>query len=159
MPVQACAIPRLKDFKYRVEINGLEAALVQEFEPGTRTHGVTVHSGAGQNHVCKEVGMIGFSNCVMRTVVPVDSDARLYIENWMDQAQDPATGNGGMPAKYQRNFSVFELGPDGTPSRCWEYTKAFPVSYKVNAKSSLDDSTDVLEFMEMAYNKREVRIL
>jgi hypothetical protein len=94
----------------------------------------------------------------MRTVVPVDSDARLYIENWMDQAQDPATGNGGMPAKYQRNFSVFELGPDGTPSRCWEYTKAFPVSYKVNAKSSLDDSTDVLEFMEMAYNKRELRI-
>lgn len=159
MPTTACAIPRLKDFKYRVEINGLEAALVQEFEPGTRTHGVTVHSGAGQNHVCKEVGMIGFSNCVLRTVVPVDSEARLYIENWMDQGQDPITGNGGMPAKYQRNFSVFELAPDGSPSRVWEYTKAFPVSYKVNAKSSLDDSTDVLEFMELAYNKREVRAL
>jgi hypothetical protein len=159
MPVQACAIPRLKDFKYRVEINGLEAALVQEFEPGTRTHGVTVHSGAGQNHVCKEVGMIGFSNCVLRTVVPVEGEARNYWESWLDSAQDPSTGNGGMPAKYQRNFSVFELAPDGSPSRVYEYYKGFPVSFKVNAKSSLDDSTDVLEFVEIAYNRREVRVL
>jgi hypothetical protein len=159
MPTTACAIPRLKDFKYRVEINGLEAALVQEFEPGTRTHGVTVHSGAGQNHVCKEVGMIGFSNCVMRTVVPIGSDQRLYFEQWLNEAQNPDTGNGGMPAKYQRNFSVFELGPAGDPVRCWEYYRGFPVSYKVNAKSSLDDSTDVLEFIEITYNKRNVRAL
>jgi hypothetical protein len=159
MPTTACAIPRLKDFKYRVEINGLEAAAVQEFEPGTRTHGVTVHSGAGQNHVCKEVGMIGFSNAVLRSVVPVDGPGRIYWEDWMDQAQDPATGNGGMPAQYQRNFSVFELAPNGSPSRVWEYIKGFPVSFKVNAKSSLDDSTDVLEFVEIAYNRREVRVL
>jgi hypothetical protein len=64
-----------------------------------------------------------------------------------------------MPAKYQRNFSVFELAPDGSPSRVYEYYKAFPVSFKVNAKSSLDDSTDVLEFVELTYNRREVRAL
>lgn len=159
MPVTADAIPRLKDFKYRVEINGLEAAQVQEFEPGTRTHGVTVHSGAGMNHVAKEVGMIGFSNAVMRTVVPIGGTGRIYWEDWMDQAQNPMTGNGSAPAKYQRNFSVFELAPDGTPSRVWEYVQAFPVSYKVNAKSSLDDSNDVLEYVEVAYNRRDVRIL
>ena len=157
MPVTASAIPRLKDFKYRVEINGLEAAMVQEFEPGTRTHGVTVHSGAGQNHVAKEVGMIGFSNCVMRTIVPVNGDARTYIEDWLNQAQDPTTGNGGYPAQYQRNFSVFELDPKGNPSRVWSYEQGFCTSYKVNAKSSLDDSNDVLEFMEIAYNRRTVK--
>lgn len=159
MPVDATAIPRLKDFKYRVEINGLEAAMVQEFEPGTRTHGVTVHSGAGMNHVVKEVGMIGFSNAVLRTVVPVDGPGRSYFEDWMDQGQDPTTGNGLMPRAYQRNFSVYELGPDGTPSRAWEFFRAFPVSYKVNAKSSLDDSQDVIEFIELAYTTREVRVL
>lgn len=159
MPTEACAIPRLKDFKYRVEINGLEAAIVQEFEPGTRTHGVTVHAGAGQNHVCKEVGAVGFSNAVLRGVVPVDGEMRLYWEEWMDSAQDPETGNGGMPKQYQRNFSVYELKPDGSPSRVWEYYKAFPVSYKVNAKSSLDDSQDVLEYVEITYNRRNIRSL
>lgn len=159
MPVDAEAIPRLKDFKYRVEINGLEAAMVQEFEPGTRTHGVTVHSGAGMNHVAKEVGMVGFSNAVLRSVVPLGGTGRIYWENWLDQAQDPTTGNGGVPAQYQRNFSVFELAPDGTPTRVWEYIKAFPISYKVNAKSSLDDSNDVLEYVEICYNRRDVRVL
>ena len=159
MPVTADGIPRLKDFKYRVEINGLEAAVVQEFEPGTRTHGVTVHSGAGQNHVSKEVGMVGFSNAVLRTVVPIDGGGRVYWENWMDQAQDPITGNGGIPAVYQRNFSVFEMDPTGTPSRVWEYYQAFPVSYKTNAKSSLDDTNDVLEFVEIAFSRRDLRVL
>jgi hypothetical protein len=159
MPIEACVIPRLKDFKYRVEINGLEAAMVQEFEPGTRTHGVTVHAGAGQNHVCKEVGMIGFSNALMRTVVPAEGQGRTYWEEWMDQGQDPMTGNGLMPKQYMRNFSVFELAPDGSPARVWEYYRGFPVSFKVNAKNSLDDSKDVIEYVEIAYTRRDVRVL
>ncbi len=158
MPITADSIARLKDFKYRVEINGLEAAMVQEFEPGTRTHGVTVHSGAGQNHVSKEVGMVGFSNAVMRTVVALDGTGATYWEDWMDLAQDPDTGDGGAPAVYQRNFSVFEMGPDSTPVRVWEYYNAFPVSYKVNAKSSMDDTNDVLEFVEIAYDRRDVTL-
>jgi hypothetical protein len=101
--------------------------------------------------------MIGFSNCVMRTIVPLDGTMRSYWESWCTMVQDSVTGNGGYPVQYQRNFSVFELDPKGNPSRVWSYTAAWPVSYKVNAKSSLDDSNDVLEFIELCYNRREVK--
>lgn len=159
MASTAVVIPRLKDFKYIVEINGLEAALVQEFDPGVRTHGVTVHSSAGMNYVAKEVGMIGFSNCVLRTVVPAEGEGRNYWELWMNQGQDPTTGNGLLPKQYRRDFNVFELKPDGVPCRVWYYVQGFPVSLKTNAKSSLDDSTDVIEFVEIAYQYRTLNVL
>lgn len=158
MTTEACAIPRAKEFKYRVEFNGLPVSLCAEFDPGERTHGVTEHMGAGQNFACKEVGHIKFANAHMKMVVPLEGEGRDFWESWMDQAQDPSTGNGGMPANYRRNFSMYELKPDGNPSRVWEFYGAFPVSYKPGNRSSQGDK-DVIDDISIAYAWREMRLL
>lgn len=106
MPTNATAISRLKDYKYRVEINGLDCAMIQSFDPGDRTHGKSEHASCGMNFTVKEVGMIRFGDCTMTTVVPLEGDGKFYWEEWMNQGQDPSTGNGRLAKHYMRNFSV-----------------------------------------------------
>jgi len=159
MPVEACSISRMKAYKFRLEINGLPAALIQEFDPGDRTHGVSVHAGAGQNYVCKEVGMISYGNCTLHMVVPLDGPGRVFLNDWMDLCQDPATGNGEVPSKYMKDFSLYELDPTGSPSRVWEFKRGFPVKHSIAHRSAFADGTDLIETLEITYAKREMRIV
>jgi phage tail-like protein len=159
MPTDARAINRLKEFKFRVEINGYPAALCHEFNPGERSHGVSSHAGAGQNFAVKEVGMINFGNCTLRQVVPLEGPGRHYFDTWMNQGQDPMTGNGGIPADYARNFTLYELDPYGNPSRAWEYYGAFPVRYVPGNRNAQSDSADVVEEIELAYSSRDLRLI
>ena len=159
MATDAIAYDRLKEFKFRVEINGLPAALVKEFNPGARTHGVTEHAGAGMNHSVKEAAMIRFENATLRMVVPLEGPGRSYFEEWLNQAEDPMTGNGGRPASYQRQFSMYELDPAGNPIRVWEFIKAFPVHYNLGNRNSLSDNADAIEEIAIAYTSRSMRVL
>jgi hypothetical protein len=159
MAVETRVIPRAKDFKYRVEFNGLPVALVQKFSPGKRTHGITHHAGAGQNFPSKEVGMITYEPCTLELVVPIEGDGVDFFETWMNQGQDPETGNGGMPSQYQRNFSVLELKPDGTPFRVWEFYRAQPVTDDPGKHDSLAKDKDLLEEVHIEYEWRKLRNL
>ena len=158
MPLDATAISRFKDFKFRLEINGLPAALVREFNPGDRSHGITEHAGAGQNMPYKEVGMIRYGNATLRNVLPIEGPGKVFFENWMNLAQDPTTGDGGLPKAYQKNFSLYELMPDGSPGRTWEFKQAFPVRYNIGNKNAMSDNADVIEELEIAYTRREMRV-
>jgi len=156
MATDATAINRLKEFKFRVEINGYPAALCHEFNPGERTHGITTHAGAGQNYPVKEVGMIQYGNCTMRQVVPLEGPGRTYFDNWLNQGQNPLTGNGGKPSEYQRNFSMYELDPAGNPSRIWEYKGGFPVRQVPGNRNAQSENADVIEEIEIAYSWRDL---
>ena len=159
MPTDANAVNRLKEYKFRLEINGYPSACCHEFNPGDRTHGVTTHAGAGQNYTVKEVGMISYGNCVMRQVVPLDGPGRNYWDIWLNQGQDPETGNGGRPSDYMRNFTMYELDPAGNPSRAWEYKGAFPVRHVPGNRNAQSENADVVEEIEIAYSVREMRII
>ena len=159
MPVEAAAISVLKQFKFRLEINGLPAALVQHFNPGVRTNSVTQHAGAGQNHPAKEVGMLNYGNCTLGIVSPLDGPGRVYFEDWMNLCQDPVTGNGQIPATYLKNFTLYELDPKGDPSRVWEYKRGFPVSFTLGDRHSLGEAANVIEELEIAYESRTMRII
>lgn len=158
MANEAHAYAAMKTFKFRLEINGFEAALVQEFSPGDRTHGVTMHAGAGQNHPTKEVGMLHYGNCTLRSIVPLNGPGREFIEEWANVCQDPATGNGQLPAMYRKNFTLYEETPDGGPARVWEYKRGFPVRVSLGQRSSLSDA-DVIEEMELAFDERHLRVV
>ncbi len=159
MPTDACAINRLKEFRFRLEINGYPSALCRGFNPGDRSHGVTEHAGAGQNYPCKEVGMIRYGNATLRQIVPLEGPGRIYFEQWMNLGQDANTGNGEIPAKYMKNMSLYELDPNGDPSRVWEFKRAFPVNYSLGNRDSLAEASDVIEEISIAYTKREMRTL
>jgi hypothetical protein len=159
MAVDAMAINPLKTYKFRLELNGLPAALIQSFNPGDRSHGMTEHAGAGQNHTVKEVGMVVFGNCSLGMVVPMDGPGRTYFDDWMQTAQNTLTGNGEIPAKYRRNFTLYELDPRGDPSRIWEFKAGFPVRMSLGMRNAVAGNSDVIEELEITYCNREMRIV
>jgi hypothetical protein len=154
MPTDAIAYPRLKEFKFRVEINGYPAALVSEFDPGAETIAITEHAGAGQNHPVKEAGMVKFANAILKGVVPIDGPGGTYFQQWIDACQDVKTGDGGRPQQYYRNFSMYELDPTGNPSRTWEFKQGFIAEYKLGNRNSLSQDKDVIEEVDIAYTSR-----
>jgi phage tail-like protein len=158
MATETYAIPRLKEFKFRVEINGLLVALVQDFDPGDRIHSITEHAGAGQNHPSHETGMVKFNDAVLKLVVPAEGVGRDYFEVWANQAQDPRTGNGGLPRQYQRNVSFYEMKPDGNVSREWTLIRAQISHYRLGNRHSLTENRDVIEEIHLKYEYRELEV-
>lgn len=157
MPVEAAAFNVLKNFKFRLEINGYPVALVQEFNSGARTHGVTERSGAGQNYPIKEGAMIRFGNAILRNVIPLTGGGREYFEQWMNQVQNPETGNGLTPDAYKRNFTMFENGPSDDPVRIWEFKGGFPCRRDLGNRQAMAE-TDAIEEIELAYDKVMLRV-
>lgn len=159
MPVNTIAHSKLKEFKFRVEVNGFEAAFVQEFDPGKRTIASVEHSGAGQNHPDKEPGMLSYDPAVLRNVVPVDGPGRTFFENWMNECQDAASGNGLPVEQCRRNFSMYELNSEGNPVRVWEFYHAFPTGFTPGNRSALTADANVIDEIELTYISREMREL
>jgi phage tail-like protein len=159
MATDAYSIEALKEFSYRVEINGLPVAMVQEFNPGSSKIGVSERAGAGQNHVIKEAGMLSFDHATLKSVVPIEGAGLSYWQDWMNQVQDPKTGIGTRPKQYKRNFSVYNIGPDGTPLRVWEFYGGWISEYKPGDLKSKEDKNDVIEEVQITYDHRELRTL
>lgn len=159
MSTDALAVSRLKEFKFRLEINGYPSACCHEFNPGERTHGITTHAGAGQNFVVKEAGMIQFGNATLRQIIPLTGPGRQYFDQWMNQAQDPSTGDGGVPAQYMRNFSMYENDPAGNALRIWQYYGGFPVRYVPGNRNAQSENADAIEEIEIAYSWRDLIVL
>lgn len=157
MPTEAIAVSRLKEFKFRVEINGFPVALVQDFDPGQRSIAVVESAGAGQNHPVKEAGMMSFGNAILKNVVPTEGMGKTFWENEMNRAQDPATGNGSPPSAYWFNFSMYELDNAGNPVTAYEFYQAFVTSLKPGNRSAVTKDKNVIEEVEIAYTSRQKR--
>ena len=157
MAIEVYTGPTYKEYKFMVEINGFKAAFVQSFDPGARHHAVAERGGAGMNHPFKEAGMITFDNCILRSVCPIGGDAQVFWDAWMDQAQNPRTGNGGSTNVYMKNFTLYELDNDGNPGKATEYYQAFPVEHKPGNRDSLSKDKNVLDEIHIAYVWKEPR--
>lgn len=152
MPTDAIASAKVKIWKYRVEVNGLPAYLVEEFDPGKRSIAVVESAGAGQNYADKEAGMMKFDNAKLKNTLPVDGPGKMFWATQMDKAQDPRTGNGLPPTSYRFNFTMYELDNAGNPIRAWEYHQAFVADYTPGQKNSLTTDKNAMEEVEIAYN-------
>lgn len=159
MATESKALPRAKEFKFRLEINGFPVALVESFNPGKETIGITEAYGAGVNHSYKEAGMLTFANATLTNTVPLEGPGRRYWQDWMTQVQNAKTGNGGNPEDYMRDFSMYENDSNGIPFRVTEFKSGFIVDYDVGDKSAGATDKNVIESVEIAYQEREVRYL
>lgn len=157
MAQQGIIYQRVKEFKFRVEVNGFPVALVEEFDPGERTIAVVESNGAGQNHPVKEAGMLKYGNAKLRNVVPTEGEGKIFWERAMNMAQDPNTGNGMAPSGYWFNFSMYELDNEGNPVRATEFYQAFVCDYKMGNRSAMTQDKNAIEEVEMAYTDRETR--
>jgi|GEM_PF-1998037 len=159
MPAESSSIPRLQEFKYRVEFNGLPYFLVQEFDSGERNIGVTKHAGGGQNYASKEAGFMEYHPAILKMIVPISGDGKLFWEKWMNDIQDPKTGNGKPASQYRRNFSLYELGNDGNAVKVWEFYRAWPSAYRPGNRHSMQKDKDLIIEIHVEYEYREEREL
>lgn len=159
MATESKALPRAKDFKFRLEINGFPVALIESFTPGKKSVGVTKAYGAGMNHAYQEAGMLTFGNATLTNTVPIEGIGRRYWEDWMIACQNSKTGNGGNPEDYFKDFTLYEMDNTGTPFRIIEYRGGFITDYDVGDKSASSVDKNVIEKVEITYQDRETRYL
>lgn len=159
MATESKALPRAKEFKFRVEINGFPVALIESFNPGKKTIGVSEAYGAGMNHSYKEAGMLRFDTATLTNTVPLEGAGRRFWEDWMINCQNAKTGNGGNPEDYMQDFSCYEMDNTGTPFRVMEFYGGFISDYDVGDKSASSVDKNVIEKIEITYQSREVRYI
>jgi phage tail-like protein len=157
--IDAYSIESLKEFNFRVEIDGLPIAAVQEFNPGTKKIGIGDRAGGGLNHDIKEAGRITFEHATLKTIVPMSGSGRDFWENWFNLAQNAKTGVGSRPSVYKKNFSIYNLAPDGTPSRVWEFYGAWVSEYKPGDLKAKEEKADLIEEVQITYDRNDMRIL
>lgn len=145
------AFNRLKEFKFRFEVNGLVAARVQECNPGKQTISVTEHAGAGQNHPFPEPGGMKFGKLVLKVVVPDSGNGGMYFSNWMQLCQDAQTGNGAPISACFRNCSLYEMDNAGISVRTTEFYYAFVSEQGTINKVSTAWDKDVIDEIEITY--------
>ena len=145
---------RLKEFKYRFEVNGLNAATVAEVNIGSANIAVTNHAGAGQNHPVPEPGGLTYDKLILKLVVPDDGQGGLYFSQWRDQCQDSQTGNGAPISACMRNCSLYEMANQGTNARVTEFYGAFITKQGTANKVSTAWDKDVIDEIEITYASR-----
>lgn len=142
---------RLKEFKYRFEINGLNAAVISEVNIGKRTIEVTNHAGAGQNHPVPEPGGMKYGRLVLKMVVPDSGPGGLFFYNWMNMCQDAQSGNGMPISACYQNCTLYEQDNTGVDERITEFWDAFVVDDGTNNKVSQAFDKDVIDEVEIVY--------
>lgn len=125
MATEARPIETQADFKFRVEINGFPAALVQKFTHGSAKIGERKRAGAGQNHVVYEPGMLSYEPCKLEMVLPLEGPGRDLLNNWFKRGQDPATGNGERTGSLKQDFTVYHLMNTADVNEAVEYFGAY----------------------------------
>jgi len=159
MAHQGIVYEYLKEYRFIVEINGFPVACVEEFDPWDRTIEVVETNGAGQNHPYKEAGGMKYENAKLRNVVPTDGPGKLFWENAMSRAQNPASNAGLAPPDYMFNFTLIEIDNQRNPIRATEFYHALVRTYKMGNRNALSFDKNVIEEVEIAYTDRETRSL
>ena len=117
MAVEALALNAHKNFKWRLEINGCPAAMIQKITGGEISLGMAKHGGAGQNFPVKEAGQLEYAPFTLETIVPLAGPGTKFFLDWLYKGQDPRTGDGGMPKDVKKDISLYDLMPNGTALR------------------------------------------
>lgn len=152
MATNTSGISRLKEFKFRVEINGFNAVLVREFNIGKCSISETGHAGAGQNFEVYEAGGLKFEPAILRYVVPAEGEGGDFFVQKMKLAQDAETGNGLEPNSYKFVFSLYENKPTDQTVRNWTFYGAWVRANAPQNKSSVGFDKDVIDEVEIRYD-------
>jgi len=148
---------KVKEYAFRVEVNGFPVGLVEEFDPGEVSIAVVESNGGGQNHPTKEGGMLKYGNAKLRNVVPTTGTGVTFWQRALNMVQNPMTNSGLSPSGYWFNFSMVELDNEKNPVRSTEFYQAFVCNYNMGNRSALTEDKNAIEEVEIAYVDRETR--
>jgi len=144
MTFEARAVnPRSKN-KWRIEIEGLDAALafkvnIPEVEVVPKTH-----QAPGLSHPTSYAGDLKYGDIELEKVMPAD-EADEWAWDWFKQAIDPNTHEHGSPSDYKKDLIIWHLKEDGSNLEGWRVKGAFVLKLGYDDQESEDASAKILE--------------
>lgn len=152
MSTEARAVEAAKAFNWRLEIDGVPAAMIQKVNPGSREVGITKHAGAGLNHPVQEAGMLEYGAVELEGILPIEGPGGVAFEQWLDQAQDPKTGRGGRKSEYCKDFTLHWLGGDKNPFLTRQYRDGWCQKVDRGELDALNKDGNVIDKATIVYD-------
>jgi len=152
------AIPKIQEFRYRVLVNGMDAALCQSVTPGQRKNGIMKIYGGGMNHPHKEPGQVEFDDMELEYVIPISGSERGFWTQLADGAQNPETGYGdsAMPAIM---LTIQDLDNQMNPVRSWDYFNCLVSVHDPGKRDASSIDKPLLEKVHIAYDFRKPSVM
>lgn len=109
----------IKIFNYAIEIDGIDALLMQDVKEPETEVGAVKH-GVG-NYDEKTAGGVATSDAEIKKLIsalPLDDETW----NWLFAAQNPHTNSGGLESDYKKDIIFKKLAPNGAVLKAfiWE---------------------------------------
>lgn len=125
----------LKNFFYRIIMNGFDQALVQSIEIGEFELSENLH-GDGLRDI-KTPGRLKIPDITMEKLVPIGAPDPV-IWQWF------ITATLGLAAATKRDFQIVQLsGENGIPVRIWAVQGAWIKKYKPSKMGDMEDSNSI----------------
>jgi len=122
----------LKNFKFRVEIDGVARAAFAECTNLERTTEVVEYNEGGKNDSPqKSAGRTNYGNITLRRGVIIVADGDEDLVNWCRDVEDILT-NGGNALDYRRDIDIVILNRDGSTGRRVRVQACWPAKYKLS---------------------------
>lgn len=125
MPFDAKNVePRTKN-KFRVEIEGLDVALVNSIQLPEAELEQMEHRASGQSQATKYAsGGLKYGDIELKKIMPAQ-EADSWAYTWLTQAVDPTTFHHGPPASYKRDIQIHHLNGAGAVIQTFNVTGAW----------------------------------
>lgn len=150
MPIEAIPVDPRKAYNWRLEIDGLDIALVRKCNIPEVERGRVEHAHGGQRNVTKTAGKKSIGDIVLEKVMPADVSDR-YFANWENEVDTLGA------ADYKRDVDIFHLGPgdDGVRVDHWKCTGCYPEKIEYNDHDAMSESDPIIETITLAVDDVE----
>lgn len=139
-----------KAFNFRLEIEGIDVASVQEVSGIGQTIGKVTH-GAGNSEVYT-AGMVKANEVTfkkLRTLLATDN----ILMRWMKSVQNPKTGTGSF--NYKKTVILKEYNHAGIALDTWILYGCFPINFDLGTLSKTADE-NVISSMVLSVDSIEL---
>ncbi len=133
----------LKNFKFRVEIDGLSQSGFNEvIMPAATVQVIEYREGNEATHSRKLSGQTTFGNIILKWGISGSND--LY-QWWKSVSQSGAQGN-------RRNMSVVLVDEEGNDRVRWKFENAWPVKYEPSDLDAKENEV-AMEALEITFER------
>jgi len=144
MPVEARPITPRLSFMYRVEIDGLDSALVQSVQIPNRVLETVEHASGGDIYNRGYAAGARVEDLVLEKIKPADEDDT-WGYDWLRTAANMAENTLGLASQYKKQVSVYHLDVNGDILQEWHFEGCFVKQVALNQNNALNKTDKVVE--------------
>lgn len=145
--------PRL-GARFKIEIDGIDAALVETVQrPGDKVT-VIEHASGGMTHTQKTAGgMETYDDLTLNKIMPAE-ELDDWAFAWLTQAVDQFTQRVGIPEEYKKTVTVHALNGEGVPIQTYKYAGCFVKEVTPSEHDALDRAAKFMQTVIISVDRR-----